>query len=57
MDDDEYQRMVEAGERHWWYRSTRSLLEGLISPHLGPVDSGTTYLDAGGGSGDRKSVV
>ena len=51
MDNDEYQRMVEAGERHWWYRSTRSLLEGLISPHLGPVDSGTTYLDAGGGSG------
>lgn len=51
MDNDEYQRMVEAGERHWWFRSTRSLLEGLISPHLAPVDSGTTYLDAGGGSG------
>ena len=27
MDDDEYQRMVKAGERHWWYRSTRTLLE------------------------------
>ncbi len=51
MDNDEYQRMVEAGERHWWYRSTRVLLEGLISPHLSPVDGDTIYLDAGGGSG------
>ena len=51
MDDDEYQRMVEAGEHHWWYRSTRSLLELLISPHLPLVDIATRYLDAGGGSG------
>ena len=51
MDDDEYQRMLEAGENHWWYRSTRSLLELLISPHLPRVDTETTYLDAGGGSG------
>ncbi|MEY2400755.1 MAG: hypothetical protein QOJ08_866 [Ilumatobacteraceae bacterium] len=51
MDDDEYQRMVAAGERHWWYRSTRSLLEMLATPHLPPVDSRTIYLDAGGGSG------
>jgi SAM-dependent methyltransferase len=51
MDDDEYQRMVDAGERHWWYRATRALLEGLIGPHLPPVDGDTIYLDAGGGSG------
>jgi SAM-dependent methyltransferase len=51
MDDDEYQRMVAAGERHWWYRSTRSLLESLIAPHLPPVDATSIYLDAGGGSG------
>lgn len=51
MDDDEYQRMVAAGERHWWYRSTRSLLEGLVSPHISAVGTGTVYLDAGGGSG------
>jgi SAM-dependent methyltransferase len=51
MDDDEYQRMVAAGERHWWYRSTRSLLEALIAPHLLPVDATSIYLDAGGGSG------
>ena len=51
MDDDEYQRMVAAGEHHWWYRSTRSLLELLIDKHLPPVDDRTIYLDAGGGSG------
>lgn len=51
MDNDEYQRMVEAGERHWWFRSTRSLLELLIAPHLPPIGTGTVYLDAGGGSG------
>jgi SAM-dependent methyltransferase len=51
MDQDEYRRMVAAGERHWWYRSTRSLLEQLVAPHLPAVDGSTIYLDAGGGSG------
>jgi SAM-dependent methyltransferase len=51
MDDDEYQRMVAAGERHWWYQSTRSLLEMLVTPHLPPIGDATRYLDAGGGSG------
>ena len=45
-------RMVAAGEQHWWYRSTRSLLEMLITPHLpATVDDSSVYLDAGGGSG------
>lgn len=51
MDDDEYQRMINAGERHWWYRATRSLLEGLIAPHLGPTNDNTICLDGAGGSG------
>ncbi len=51
VDDDEYQRMVKAGERHWWYRSTRTLLETLIAPLLGPVGGNSIYLDAAGGSG------
>jgi SAM-dependent methyltransferase len=51
MDEDEYRRMVVAGERHWWYRATRTLLETLVSPHLSPVNADTIYLDAGGGSG------
>ena len=51
MDEDEYQRMVVAGERHWWYQATRSLLEMLVTPHLPPIGADTLYLDAGGGSG------
>jgi SAM-dependent methyltransferase len=51
VDLDEYERMAEAGERHWWYRSTRTLLEMLVAPHLSPVDQHTLYLDAGGGTG------
>ena len=51
MDHDEYERMIEAGERHWWYRATRSLLEGLITPHLGSTDEHTICLDGAGGSG------
>ncbi|MEA3183667.1 MAG: hypothetical protein QOJ74_144, partial [Ilumatobacteraceae bacterium] len=51
MDDGEYQRMVAAGERHWWYRSTRTLLQTLVTPHLSAVDGSTIYLDAAGGSG------
>ena len=42
-----------AGERHWWYRSTRTLLKTLVTPHLN-TDAGdgeAIYLDAGGGSG------
>jgi len=51
MELDEYRRMAAAGERHWWYRSTRQLLEGLIDPHLPARDATTLYLDAAGGSG------
>lgn len=47
--------MAEAGDRHWWYRSTRSLLEQLVAPHLPPPGPGTRYLDAAGGSGGTGS--
>lgn len=43
--------MAEAGHRHWWYASTRTLLEQLAAPHLPPVTADTRYLDAAGGSG------
>ena len=43
--------MAAAGERHWWYVSTRQLLSDLIGPHLAPVTGSTRYLDAAGGSG------
>jgi SAM-dependent methyltransferase len=48
MDADEYRRMAAAGERHWWYRSTRELLRQLLGPHLAGA---TRVLDAGGGTG------
>jgi len=51
MDLDEYRRMAAAGERHWWYSSTRQLLELLMGPHLPQQDGTTLYLDAAGGSG------
>ena len=42
--------MAAAGKRHWWYRSTRQLLQQLIEPHLisGPQ---AIHLDAAGGTG------
>ena len=42
--------MAEAGERHWWYRSTRSLLRQLLEPHL-DRSADAVHLDAGGGTG------
>lgn len=48
MDADEYRRMAAAGERHWWYRSTRALLRQLLIPHL---RGARLVLDAGGGTG------
>lgn len=50
MDVDEYRRMAAAADRHWWYRSTRSLLQQLLGPHL-DRRPGARYLDAGGGTG------
>jgi SAM-dependent methyltransferase len=51
VDADEYRRMAEAGEHHWWYESTRQLLEQLVVPYLPSPTPVTCYLDAAGGSG------
>ena len=48
MEADEYERMAEVEATHWWYASTRALLQQLVGPHLTP---GGRYLDAGGGTG------
>jgi SAM-dependent methyltransferase len=50
VDKDEYKRMAENGERHWWYRSTRTLLKQLLEPHLSGA-AGSRCLDAAGGTG------
>ena len=31
---DEYERMADVEDRHWWYRSTRELLAQVLAPHL-----------------------
>lgn len=41
--------MAAAAERHWWYVSTRELVEQLLEPFL--VSSPAWLLDAAGGSG------
>lgn len=50
MDSDEYRRLADNGENHWWFRSTRSLLRQLIEPLL-DTSAGVLYLDAAGGTG------
>ncbi len=42
--------MAAIGETHWWYRSTRALLQQLIDRHADPAVSAVA-LDAAGGTG------
>ncbi len=48
MELDEYRRMADVEEAHWWYEATRALLNQTLSPFLAPGDR---VLDAGGGTG------
>jgi ubiquinone/menaquinone biosynthesis C-methylase UbiE len=45
---DEYRRMAETKTSHWWYESTRRLLDQVLGPSLEP---GGTFLDVGCGTG------
>jgi SAM-dependent methyltransferase len=47
----EYERLLEAGESHWWFESTRALLPQIVTEHLPQITTDTLYLDAAGGSG------
>ena len=44
----EYRRMAEVEDTHWWYRSTRTLLQDLLVDRLRP---GGQFLDLGAGTG------
>ena len=44
----EYRRMAEVEDVHWWYRSTRALLQQLLADSTG---SGGRFLDVGCGTG------
>ena len=48
MELDEYRRMAEVEDSHWWYRSTRALLQDLLRDRLPP---GGRFLDLGAGTG------
>ena len=48
MEIDEYRRMAAVEDAHWWYRSTRALLDQVLGPSLPP---GGRFLDAGAGTG------
>jgi SAM-dependent methyltransferase len=48
MELEEYRRMADREEAHWWYVATRALLTETLSPYLA---SGDRILDAGGGTG------
>jgi SAM-dependent methyltransferase len=49
MDAAELQTMLDADDRHWWYRGRRRIVNGAIE-RIGPR-SGARILDAGCGSG------
>ena len=48
MEIDEYRRMAAVEDAHWWYRSTRALLDQVLGSSLTP---GGRFLDAGAGTG------
>src|SRR5258708_714421 len=51
MDVDEYRRMADAADHHWWYVATRALLTDVLGSRLTAASGSTLYLDAAGGTG------
>ncbi len=56
VDVDEYVRMADESDRHWWFEATRALLEQFMGPYLPSAvssldETGPLFLDAGGGTG------
>jgi SAM-dependent methyltransferase len=48
VDAEEYRRMAQVESTHWWYASTRALLQQLLIERL---PEGGRFLDVGGGTG------
>ena len=48
MEIDEYRRMAQVEHSHWWYDSTRRLLQQLLAAE---VTTGGRFLDVGAGTG------
>jgi SAM-dependent methyltransferase len=55
MDHEEYRRLVEATESHWWFRASSALLAQLLEPHVRTLGPQAVALDAAGGTGATSS--
>jgi len=55
MEADEYRRLIEATESHWWFGATSELAAQMLESGAFPVVTTTLCLDAGGGSGATSS--
>ena len=57
MVDHELRAMLEADERHWWYRGRRRVIRAQLDRLLPVVREGFAALDAGCGSGRNLDVL
>jgi SAM-dependent methyltransferase len=55
VDVDEYRRLIEKTESHWWFGATSKLIELLLLPGGDRLGSTAICLDAGGGTGATSS--
>ncbi|MGH9223575.1 MAG: class I SAM-dependent methyltransferase [Acidimicrobiales bacterium] len=54
MQADEFTRIAQAEDDHWWYRHTRALMAEMLAPWLRP---GSRILDAGCGPGGNSAFL
>ena len=55
MEADEYRRLIDATESHWWFGATSRLAAQVLESNEYPITPTTLCLDAGGGSGATSS--
>src|SRR3954454_11890157 len=55
MEADEYRRLIDATESHWWFGATSELAAQMLESDALPITATTLCLDAGGGSGATSS--
>ena len=55
MEADEYRRLIDATESHWWFGATSKLAAQMLESGGYPITATTLCLDAGGGSGATSS--
>src|SRR4051794_2499917 len=55
MEADEYRRLIDATESHWWFGATSELAAQMLGSDGFQIGPTTLCLDAGGGSGATSS--